>query len=96
MRGRQIFRGLTIVLFVLTAWTVYANVLSDDTEVRALALTALGRAAGCGEACKVESLRGERGMFGETIAYDVVRKGPFTVVCRREYLSAGSWSCAAK
>lgn len=106
MRGRPIFRWLTIVLFFLTLWTGYANVLSDDTPVREMARTTMGQAAGCGADCKVESLRGERGMFGETIEYDVVAAragkagavngGHFAVVCRRQYISFGAWSCAAK
>ena len=96
MRGRQIFRWLTIVLFFLTLWTGYANVLTDDTEVRAMARTSMGQAAGCGADCKVESLRGERGMFGETIEYDVVKKGHVAVVCRRQYISFGAWTCTAK
>lgn len=106
VRGRQIFRWVTVLLFVLTAWTGYANVFTDDTDVRAMARTTMSQAAGCGEDCKVESLRGERGMFGETIEYDVaparagragaLHGGHYAVVCRRQYISFGVWSCASK
>lgn len=99
--GRKVFRWVTIALFALTLWMGYANVLSDDTEVRALARAKMGEVAGCGADCKVENLRGERGMFGETIAYDVLpsraggaRGGTHTIVCRRQYIAFGAWACA--
>jgi hypothetical protein len=95
VRGRQFFRWLTIALFVLTAWTAYANVFTDDSAVRAKARAAMGELAGCGDTCKVEQLRGERGMFGESIEYDVVLKGHVSVMCRREYVSFGDWRCVA-
>lgn len=92
--GRKVFRWFTIALFLLTLVMIAMNVLGDDTEVRALARAKVGEVAGCGADCKIENLRGERGMFGETITYDVVRKGTHTIVCRRQYIAVGPWACA--
>ena len=39
MRRRQIFQWFTALLLVVCVWTAYANVLSDDTDVRAMART---------------------------------------------------------
>jgi hypothetical protein len=95
VRARRIFQWFTFFLFVLTAWVAWANVLSDDTDVRARARAALGEAAGCGDACKIESLRGDRGMIEEKIEYDVVGRGHFTVVCRRASIAFGEHVCRA-
>lgn len=90
---RKIFQWFTIALLLLSVWTAYANVLSDDTEVRAKARAAVNAAAGCGEDCKMEGMRGDRGMFGTEIAYDLVKHGHYVVVCRRAFVFAGDWAC---
>lgn len=96
MTARKIFRWFTIFVFVLTAWTLYANVVSDDTHVRELAKKTLGEAAGCGADCKIESLRGERGMVQERIEYDVARHGHWVVTCRRAQIAFGDHACVAQ
>lgn len=93
MKPRQIFRWILGVLFVLSIWTAYANVFSDDAAVRAKARAALGVAASCGETCKVSGLRGDRSMFDERIEYDVVGRGHYLVVCRRAYIAFGEHAC---
>lgn len=91
--GRRIFRWMTILLFLLTAWAAYANVYADDTEVRSSARAVANRAAGCGEGCKLEGLRGDRGMFAERIEYDIVGRGHFVVTCQRPYIAFGEHRC---
>src|SRR4051794_30268206 len=59
---RRVFQWFTVLLLGLCVWTAYANVFSDDADVRVKARTALHKAAPCGEDCKLEGLRGERGM----------------------------------
>lgn len=90
---RKLFSSFTVLLVVLCAWTAYANVLSDDTAVRAQARAAVDQAAGCGVDCKLEGLRGDRGMFEERIEYDVVKRGRYVVVCRRAFIVAGDHRC---
>jgi hypothetical protein len=90
---RRIFQWLTVGLTALCIWTAYANVLSDDAEVRAKARSTANTAAGCGEDCKLDGLRGDRGMFDETIEYDLVKRGHYVVVCRRAYVFVGDYAC---
>jgi len=93
VRWRQFFQWFTVLLLVLSVWTAYANVLSDDGDVRAKARATVNHAAGCGEDCKLEGLRGDRGMFEERIEYDVVKHGHYVVVCRRAFIVAGDYAC---
>ncbi len=93
---RKIFRWLTLSLLVICLWTAYANVLSDDTEVRAKARATVNTAAGCGDDCKLESLRGERGMIEERIEYELLKHGHYVVVCRRAIVIAGDYTCDVK
>lgn len=90
---RRIFQWFTVVLLVVSVWTAYANVVSDDAEVRAKAKAAVDVAAGCGDACRIEGLRGDRGMLEERIEYDLVKHGHFVVVCRREFIAVGDYTC---
>ncbi|GEM_PF-1747997 len=90
---RRVFQWFTVALLLLSMWTAYANVLSDDTEVREKARATLNAAAGCGDACKLENMRGDRGMFGTEIEYDLVKHGHYVVVCRRAFIVAGDWAC---
>ncbi|MBX3218013.1 MAG: hypothetical protein KF850_38765 [Labilithrix sp.] len=91
--ARKLFSTFTVLLVVLCAWTAYANVFSDDAGVRALARSTVDQAAGCGDDCKLEGLRGDRGMFEERIEYDIVKRGRFVVVCRRAFIVAGDHGC---
>lgn len=93
MTGRKLLRGSLLLLCVGSVWTAYTNVLEDDTEVRAKALAALSEAAGCAGDCRLEGLRGDRGMLSTEIAYDVRGKGRYVVVCRRPFVAAGEHEC---
>lgn len=52
MKPRQLFQWFTALLLVVCVWTAYANVLSDDTAVRAKARATVNQTAGCGDDCK--------------------------------------------
>jgi hypothetical protein len=93
--ARRALRASTIVLFALTGWTAYANVLSDDTEVRTRAEAAARAHAGCGESCKLANVRGERGMLAVKIAYELHPTGSVVVECRRPYVAFGEYACEA-
>ncbi len=93
VRRRQAFQWFTILVLVLCVWTAYANVLSDDADIRAKARDTVNLAAGCGDDCKVESLRGDRGMLEERIEYELVKRGRYVVVCRRAFIVAGDHAC---
>lgn len=90
-RFRGVFRVFTIVLFLVTAWAVYANVMSDiepgtDEQAR--------EAAACKEPCRVRSVAIDRGMLGTTFSYAVDGEDLRVVVCRRAMIVAGEWTCA--
>lgn len=93
--GRRVFRGLTFVLFVACIWTIYANVLSDDTAVRAQAGDVARKTAGCGDKCRVVNMEGERGMLSEVITFTMEGKGQYVVTCRRAFVIAGDYACTA-
>ena len=99
MRGRlsSLFRLFTILLLALSIWTAYANVFSDDADVRELAAKTARDHAGCRDTCKVTGVHGSRGMLEERLAYDIdkVGGGGVLVVCRRAYVVAGAYACAA-
>lgn len=92
---RRVFQYFTVILLLACVWTAYANVISDDTEVRAKARATVNKFAGCpdNEACPMQSMKGERGMITESIEYDLVKHGHYVVLCRREYVIAGEYSC---
>lgn len=93
--ARRIFRALTFVLFALCLWTIYANVLSDDTAVRAKAGELARTTAGCGDKCKVVGMEGDRGMLSESITFTIDGKGQVLVTCRRALIVAGEYACTA-
>ena len=89
------FRVFTIFLLVVTIWTAYSNVFSDDTDLRARAADLARKQAGCGDKCKVSGIRGSRGMIAESIEYDMDGVGGYLVTCRRAYVIAGDYACVA-
>ncbi len=93
--GRRLFRALTFVVFALCLWTIWANVLSDDTAVRAQAGQLARTTAGCGDKCKVVGMEGDRGMLSESITFTIEGKGQVLVTCRRAFVVAGEHACTA-
>lgn len=94
-RLRLLFRGFTVVVLMVSIWTAYANVFSDDTVVRARAGALARKKAGCGDKCKVTGMSGSRGMFAESIEYDIDGVGRVLVACRRAWIIAGDYTCDA-
>ncbi|MCL2779202.1 MAG: hypothetical protein FWD73_14500 [Polyangiaceae bacterium] len=90
---RRILRAVLFLVFVLSAWATYANVLSDDTEVRALADSVAHKTAGCGDKCRVTSMHGDRGVLSTSVEYDFGGHGHVLVVCRRPWVVFGEWEC---
>lgn len=93
---RRVFRWATFVLFLVCLWTIYANVLSDDTAVRAQAGEAARKTAGCGDKCKVVGMVGERGMLSEVITFTMEGKGSYVATCRRSFVIAGDYACSVE
>jgi hypothetical protein len=95
VKGRlgSLFRVFTILLLIVSAWTAYANVFSDDTDVRVKAGELARKEAGCGDKCKQTSMHGSRGMIEESIEYEMDKVGTFVVTCRRAYVVAGEHAC---
>ncbi len=85
------------VIVVLSVYTIYANVLSDDVAVRAEAELAARAKAGCGEKCVMLKMEGSRGAFSEQLELtfkDV--KDVISVACKRPYVAFGAYKCTAK
>ncbi len=83
------------VFLLLCLWTVYANVFSNDLEVRSMAELAARAKAGCGEKCSLSHMEGSRGAFSETLDFDFRGAGTISVTCRRPYIAFGSYACTA-
>jgi hypothetical protein len=92
---RKAWRYLTFVLFAACVWTIFANIVSDDADVRALAEKTARAKAGCNEKCKVTGINGSRGMIDETITYDIDAFGQMVATCRRAFVIAGAYACTA-
>ena len=91
----SLFRLFTIILLAVSVWTAYSNVFSDDLALRARAGELARKEAGCGDKCKVTDLRVSRGMFEETMEYDMAGPGTYLVTCRRAHVVAGDYACRA-
>jgi hypothetical protein len=92
---RRSIAPLTFVVFVVTAWMAYANVFGDMNEFIPKAHAAGQARAGCGK-CDPSSARIERGMISQTVAYEFSRAGHIEVVCRRQAIVFGEYSCSAE
>jgi hypothetical protein len=97
VKGRlgTVFRLFTVVLLIVCAWTAYANVFSDDTDLRARAGELARKEAGCGDKCKQTAMRGNRGMLEESIEYEMDKVGTIVVTCRRASIVFGDYACEA-
>ena len=92
---RWIVATVLVVVFGLTGWTIYANVYSDDSAVRARAEQEARETAGCGAKCDLVRMDGSRGVFEERIGYNFKDVGMVTVTCHRAYIAFGDYRCAA-
>jgi hypothetical protein len=92
---RKVIHALGLLLVACCVILAVENVYSDDEAVRGLARTTATKAAGCGDACKVTGLHGDRGMIHEEITYDIDGKGAYLVSCRRAFILAGAYSCVS-
>ncbi len=92
---RKIFSTITVILLCITAWMAWANVLSDDTALRAKANTIAREKAGCGDKCKMINMSGDRGMISTTIEYHFEDAGRFLVTCKRPQIAFGDHVCEA-
>lgn len=90
---RKAFRAFTFLLLLVTAFTVYSNIASDDTAVRARAGEVVRAHLGCGEKCKITYTHISRGMLDERFVYTIDGKGNVEVVCRRALVIAGDHTC---
>lgn len=97
VKGRvaSLFRLFTVILVIVSVWTAYENVFSDDTAVRAQAGELARKEAGCGDKCKLVNMHGSRGMIEESIEYDFEKAGQLVVTCRRANVIAGEYACVA-
>jgi hypothetical protein len=91
--ARRLLGFLAVVITGLVLWTVYANVIKDDAPVRAEAERVARDRAGCGSACKLTRMEGNRGAFNEQIQFVFDGKPPLLVECSRPYIGFGAYTC---
>ena len=92
---QRIAWALVIAFLLLTMWTAYHNVFSDDAAVRAQAEKLARDKAGCGASCLLTRTEGSRGVLTETLEYTFQHAGVVTVTCRRPYIAFGDYACTA-
>jgi hypothetical protein len=83
-----------VALVALTAFTVYRNVLADDSAVRAMAEKRAHETAACGD-CKPTRIEGKRGVLEESFNYTMQNGITVAVSCRRAYIAFGDYACTA-
>lgn len=87
---------MVAVLLALVAWTVYTNVIADDSAVRAQAEALARTTLGCGAECTLARLEGSRGIIHEEITFEFKAAGRVVVKCRRAYIAFGAHECVAR
>ena len=92
---KQAIAIVVAVFVVLAVYTVWANVISDDTEVRSIAELAARARAGCGEKCVMLKMEGSRGAFSETLEFTFRDAGVIDVKCKRGAIAFGAYKCEA-
>lgn len=83
-----------LALVALTAFTVYRNVLADDSAVRTMAEQRARGSAGCTD-CKVTRIEGTRGVLSESYEFTMQNGASVAVSCRRPYIAFGNYACTA-
>lgn len=91
--ARRLLSILAIAFTVLAAWTVYVNVIKDDTPVRAEAERVARERAGCTAACKMTRMEGSRGVLNEQVQITFEGKSPVLITCSRPYIGFGAYAC---
>jgi hypothetical protein len=84
---------LLIIVIGVVGWSVYSNVLADDTAVRQMAETHARASAGCGAKCVVRKMEGSRGLLNEQIQFEFADGTKVLVECKRKYIGFGAYSC---
>jgi len=92
---RWVILALVTSFVVLSIWTAYTNVFSDDSALRARADKLAREKAGCGETCKLIRAEGKRGIYEERITFTFSRPAVVTVACHRKYIAFGGHVCDA-
>lgn len=92
---KRIATGFGAVLLALTAWMVYANVVTPTPEVLDKAELLARAKLGCGKDCTRSRVEGTSRVIDKkfTFTFD---KGVVDVVCRRPYIAFGTFACAIK
>lgn len=92
---KRVIPIVVAVIVVLAVYTIWANVISDDTEVRSIADLAARAKAGCGEKCVMTKMEGSRGVLAETLEFTFREGGSITVKCKRPAIAFGAYKCEA-
>jgi len=90
--AQRIGVALVIALIAVSAFTVYRNVLADDSAVRAMAETLAHDT--CHD-CKTTRIEGKRGVLGESFEFTMQNGAGVAISCRRPYIAFGEYACTA-
>ncbi|AKV01003.1 hypothetical protein AKJ09_07666 [Labilithrix luteola] len=77
----------------LCAFAVYANVLSDDTALRARAETVARQQAGCNDKCRMTRAEIQRSVLEYRADYEMEGSSAVQVRCRRQAIVVGDYAC---
>jgi hypothetical protein len=83
---------LVLALVALVAFTVYRNVLADDSAVRTMAEQQAHDAC---KGCKPTRIDGKRGVISESFDFTMSNGASVAVACRRPYIAFGDYACTA-
>ena len=90
--AKRIGLVFVIALIALTAFSVYRNVLADDSAVRAMAQTLAHDT--CHD-CKATRIEGKRGVLSESFDFTMQNGARVAISCRRPYIAFGDYACTA-
>jgi hypothetical protein len=92
--AQRVGLAFVIALVALSAFTVYRNVLADDSAVRVMAETLARDTAGCHD-CKATRIEIKRGVLGESFEFTMQNGAGVAISCRRAYIAFGDQACTA-
>jgi hypothetical protein len=80
----------------LVGFAVYANVLSDDTALRARTAQLVRQHAGCSDGCRITQTEIHRSVLEYRADYEIEGVGTIRVTCGRKGVAIGEQECRVR
>ena len=90
--AKRIGLVFVIALIALTAFTMYRNVLTDDSTVRAMAETLAHDTCHDYKTTRIED---KRDVLSESFEFTMQNSASIAISCRRPYIAFGDYACTA-